>query len=1491
MKSRFSEITVVLLALYLFLFAGTVSAEDSRPAEQNKNLLTSTEIAWIAANPVVAFTGDPNWLPYEAFQPDGTYIGMVADHLAVIERETGLKFSTVPVTSWSESLRIATQGHVDVISGDAADSILNRRFKPVDTYSQNPIVIIMAHRQNHVETLSSINTKRIAIIKDYGYTADVYKTYPDIEFIEVENIQEGLEGVSRNQFDALLATHALSSYHIAEMGIHNVKIVGKTPIIMDLTLFVARDKPQLFAIINKTLKSMSPEESQDILNKWVRSRYVEKPDYTLTIAIAAGMLSLLLAALYWNRRLAKSERKLNRFHRQLNQSPDSIFVIRAEDGRILEANQSACRSLGYGSREMLLLHVWEFSERIETVEQWKSLLPKLIEFRGRNFESIHRRSDGSRFPVEINAQHIEEPGENLFIAIARDITDRKAAETALNESNNKYRALTESTKDFIWEVDADGVYTYCSPQTLQIFGYRPEEMVGKRPFDLMPAEEAKRIQALFAKAVANLAPISNLVNANVTADGKEVILETSGQPFLDEQGTLLGYRGVDRDITERIRTENALKKSESRFRELFDNMSDGVAIYAPVDDGENFVFVDYNRAGERIGKNHREDVVGRRVTDVFPGVEDIGLLKILRRVLKTGAPERFPLASYKDSRISLWVENYVFRIRDKEIVAIYQDITERKQAEDALKNSEARFRRLFEQTDAISVQGYNKDREVIYWNPASERLYGYSSEEAMGKHLEDLIIPDAMREEVVSLTTAWSQGGPGIPSSELTLRRADGSPVNVFSSHVMLRGKHDKPEMYCIDIDLSEQKKANDQLRLSASVFSHAMEGILITASDGVIIDANLAFEKMSGYTKAELVGNTPNLLKSGKHPKEFYDQLWDSLLNEGYWSGEVWNRRKNGELYAELLTISSVFDESGSWVEHYVALCSDVTEQKQHQQKLEHIAHYDALTNLPNRVLLADRLQQAMVQEQRRNNLLAVAYLDLDGFKEVNDAHGHDLGDQLLAQLAKRMQEVLRTGDTIARIGGDEFVAVLIDLPEKGDLIELLERLLSTVAKPVQLGDLTVQVSASMGVTFYPQPEPIDADQLLRQADQAMYKAKQAGKNRFQVFDAQQDRDLRGHHETLEAVRKAFARKEFALHYQPKVNLRSGKVVGMEALIRWQHPEKGILPPAEFLPVIEDTPISIEIDEWAIKQAISQVAIWQAEGLSLSVSVNVGALYLQQQNILERLERLLSKYPTAYVELIEFEVLETSALQDISHVSRVMEQCRSMGVRFALDDFGTGYSSLEYLKRLPADTLKIDRSFIRDMLEDPDDFTILDGILGLAASFGREAVAEGVESVMHGEFLLSLGCEIAQGYGIARPMPATQVAEWIENWKPDPRWTNRKPLARDDRPLLYAIVDHRSWTTNVKKSVQGDKVLPASGLHDYRFSNWLEGPGQVRYGSHPSYQKILELHARIHQLVSEFDKLSSQNKAADKELMTRQLDRMTDQLVNQLEKLIPLSS
>ncbi|HSI94729.1 MAG: EAL domain-containing protein [Methylophilaceae bacterium] len=559
-----------------------------------------------------------------------------------------------------------------------------------------------------------------------------------------------------------------------------------------------------------------------------------------------------------------------------------------------------------------------------------------------------------------------------------------------------------------------------------------------------------------------------------------------------------------------------------------------------------------------------------------------------------------------------------------------------------------------------------------------------------------------------------------------------------------------------------------ERMSLSASVFEHTRDGIFIADTATRIIEINPAFILITGYDREEVVGRTPAELGFAVPDPNFFAHIWQSPDAAGEWRGETWNRRKNGETYPAWMELFIVTKEDGS--ANYVGVFSDITQAKAQQQNLEHMAYHDALTQLPNRTLLDDRLHQAVARANRTGEILGVCYFDLDGFKPINDTFGHDAGDQLLVELAQRVRTCLRETDTVARLGGDEFALLLCNLQSVEECEQTLTRLLTAIQGPFLLGDDTVHVSASIGYTLFPM-DTSEPDTLLRHADHAMYQAKVSGGSHYHLFDTEHDRQTRGRRQERERIEAALPNGEFRLHYQPKVNMRRGKVVGLEALIRWQHPELGLRSPADFLPVVEDTEFSIPLGEWVIDEALRQIGIWQAQGLEMPVSVNIAPRHMMQKDFAMRLAKLLQDHPQVPPSLLELEITETAAIEDISGVAQMINSCKLLGVTFALDDFGVGYSSLTYMRRLPVEVIKIDQSFVRDMLHDADDLAVVAGVISLSREFQRQVVAEGVETVDHGLHLLRMGCTIAQGYGIARPMPADAVPEWVEAYRPDASW------------------------------------------------------------------------------------------------------------------------
>ena len=777
--------------------------------------------------------------------------------------------------------------------------------------------------------------------------------------------------------------------------------------------------------------------------------------------------------------------------------------------------------------------------------------------------------------------------------------------------------------------------------------------------------------------------------------------------------------------------------------------------------------------------------------------------------------------------------------------------------------------------------------EICSANAAAARHLGYPRNELIGRSITDIecSLTDVFFWEDVRQGTT-----PEVHDAEASYLRADGELLTATKT---ISRPAAYPEWLVIcAVPTGRLRRTEDELadtgaRLRATLEATA-DGILLVDRNGAIVNMNRRVSDLWRIPDSILLTHNDaavfDFMASCMRDPEDYrrrmeriqpdaeDETSDVLVLA---SGRILERNSRPARQGKLI-IGRVFS------------FTDITELKEHQQQLERMAHYDALTGIPNRVLLGDRLQQAIAQSRRHQRGLAVVYLDIDGFKEVNDAHGHETGDQLLVCIAQRLHDALREGDTLARLGGDEFVAVLTDIDSRHECEAVLSRLLLAAATPLKVRQHEVQLSASLGVTLFPH-DGSDPDTLLRHADQAMYQAKQTGKNRYHLFDPEEDRQTQAQRRSIGDIEQALERGEFELYYQPKVNMRTGAVVGAEALIRWRHRERGLVPPGEFLPLIEGNDLLVRVGEWVLDSALRQMTAWRAEGLDLAVSVNIAAYHLQQKDFLSRLRKILSTHDTVPPEKLELEVVESAALEGIAQISHLIEGCRALGVQFSLDDFGTGYSSLTYLRRLPASVLKIDQSFVRDMLWDSEDLAIVEGVIGLAAAFRRVVIAEGVETAEHGELLLRLGCDLAQGYGIARPMPASELPGWIAHWRPDPAWTSSRNMSatRDDLPITYAEVDHRNWVKCLEDYLSGtDASPPPLGTDQCRFVSWYVGEGHEHYARFDEFQCIRAMHEAVHELGRE---LVAQRQAGNAEAAIRRLPELRalhNELIGQLHAL-----
>ena len=644
---------------------------------------------------------------------------------------------------------------------------------------------------------------------------------------------------------------------------------------------------------------------------------------------------------------------------------------------------------------------------------------------------------------------------------------------------------------------------------------------------------------------------------------------------------------------------------------------------------------------------------------------------------------------------------------------------------------------------------------ITGWNRSAEVLFGYTADEAVGRHILFLYAdPEADEEGVGILDDAFFKQGGRV--MEVQRRRKSGEVFWASLQLSLLRDENGMPTgLIGYLFDITPRIEADRSMRLQARIFEHSKESILITDPARIVLSVNPAFTEITGYSEEEAVGHSPVFLRSDRHPQHFYDEIWNQVDKEGSWNGEIWTCRKGGESFPSWASISLVRNKEGQVV-NYFSIFTDITERKAAEERIHYLAFYDGLTGLPNRSLLYRLIDQALVEARRKRLHGALLFIDLNRFKPINDSLGHAIGDLVLKQVADRLRTAVRSEDVVARLGGDEFVVALFDIARREDAAIVARKLLEALESPIRVEPHELKVGAAIGISVYPR-DGFDTESLLRMADIAMYRAKEAGQDSYVFFCREMNQQALNRLQIESGLRNAIEQNELLLHYQPKVDIASGRIIGVEALVRWCHPERGMVPPDEFIGVAEESGLIVRISAWVLEAAMQQASRWHAAGLPvLKVAVNLSARDLLP-GLAERIRTLLVRHALP-PEWIELEITEGMLTQGSNEIIAMMDELTALGVTLALDDFGTGYSSLSYLKRFPISTLKIDRSFVTGIPADANDCAIAGAIVSMAQRLGHRVIAEGVETREQYEFLKAQGCQEIQGHYFSPAVPVASL-------------------------------------------------------------------------------------------------------------------------------------
>ncbi len=949
--------------------------------------------------------------------------------------------------------------------------------------------------------------------------------------------------------------------------------------------------------------------------------------------------------------------------------------------------------------------------------------------------------------------------EFLHETLERQRNDLKNVQQQLELNRQKmlYHSLMEQVNDaVIVSQEADGRIVDCNDQACRSLGYTREELLRLTIFDIATTIAAGEVWQS-EREIFRREGERTIETQHRRRDGSLYPVEINARLVIKDNKKFIV--AVARDLTERKHTEARLRLQNTALNSTAN---------AIVITDKEAVIQWANPAFSKMTGYALDEAVGKRPKDlVSSGIQPREFYEALWNTILSGQSWSGEVVNKrKDGSLyteemtitPVYAENQVIT----HFIAVKQDISERKASEIKLAQSEITYRGII---NSISEAVYvlNDQCEFIDVNRGAEIMYGYTRDELIG--LTPAFVGAPGKNDIVATMESVRQAFAGIPQQfEFWGKRKNGS---IFPKSVnLVNGEYfGQAVVIAVARDITTPKEAEEHLREAAAVMQSTHEGVMIADASANLIAVNAAFTSITGYSAEEVIGKNPRLLSSGRQSKAFYEAMWTALIRNGYWQGEMWNRRKSGEIYPQLLTISTIYNDKRQPV-RYIGLFVDITQLKENQAQLEFMAHHDPLTKLPNRALAESRLEQELEQAHRHDLRLSVLFIDLDRFKQVNDSFGHLVGDELLCAVANKLRERLREGDTLGRLGGDEFILIASPLQEKQDAAIIARDFINALSEPFQLSNgVEVFIGGSIGISLFPD-NGTSVSELTKNADAAMYLAKENGRNQFSFYTPELNAGARDKLEMENDLRRAVLHHELTLHYQPKVDIRDGHIYSAEALARWQKPDGNWVPPDQFIPLAERSGVILTIGNWVIEQACEQIRKWKEQGLpDVCIAVNVSARQFRSGH-LDKLVRTALERFNVDPHCLELELTETMLMHDTERAIDTMQKLKKIGVKISLDDFGTGYSNFAYLRRFPIDSLKIDQSFVQGLTDRPEDAMIVDAIISLAQRMSLRVIGEGVETRAQLDYLRDNKCDELQGFYFSQALPPREFALLLSNGK-----------------------------------------------------------------------------------------------------------------------------